>query len=182
MNKFIITILTLFMFFFNNLSHAKYETTFFDYKIKDISGNIINLSDYKNKVVLIVNTASFCGFTNQYNQLQELWTKFKSKDFILLGIPSNSFNQEKESNEEVKEFCEINFSIDFPLTAISVVKGENAHDIYKWARKNHGKSAIPKWNFYKILIDKNGKVAETYSSLTKPMSKKIITKIESLLD
>ena len=113
-------------------------------------------SSHKNKVVLIVNTASYCGFTKQYAELQTLWDKYKSKDFIVLGIPSNSFNQEKKINSEVKEFCEVNFDIDFPLTSITDVKGENAHEIYQWAKENHGKSAIPKWNFYKILINRQG--------------------------
>ena len=84
-----------------------------------------------------------------------------------------SFNQEKKVNSEVKKFCEVNFNINFPLTEITDVKGDNAHEIYKWAKENHGKSAIPKWNFYKILINKEGKIEDTYASLTKPTSKKI---------
>ena len=104
-----------------------------------------------------------------------------SKDFIVLGIPSNSFNQEKKSNSEVKEFCEVNFDIDFPLTSITDVKGENAHEIYQWAKENYGKSAVPKWNFYKILINRQGKIEDTFSSLTNPMSKKITNIIEKIL-
>ena len=96
-------------------------------------------------------------------------------------MPSNSFNQEKQSNSEVKEFCEVNFNINFPLTAITEVKGEKAHELFKWAKENHGKSAIPKWNFHKILINKQGKVEDTFASFTKPMSKKIINKIEEIL-
>ena len=91
------------------------------------------------------------------------------------------FNQEKKSDSDVKDFCEVNFNIDFPMTSITNVKGDDAHDIYKWAKDNYGKPAIPKWNFYKILINKNGKIEQTYSSLTKPMSNKIIKKIEELL-
>jgi glutathione peroxidase len=160
---------------------ANYDKVFYDFKIEGISGEIINLSDYKNKVVLIVNTASYCGFTKQYDQLQELWDLYKSKGLIVLGVPSNSFNQEKQSNSEVKEFCEVNFNINFPLTAITEVKGEKAHELFKWAKENHGKSAIPKWNFHKILINKQGKVEDTFASFTKPMSKKIINKIEEIL-
>ena len=100
----------------------------------------------------------------------------------MLGVPSNSFNQEKKKNSEIKKFCEINFNINFPLTTLTEVKGNNAHEIFKWAKENHGKSAIPKWNFHKLLINKMGKIEETYSSLTKPTSKKIISKIESLLN
>ena len=181
MKKVIILGFTILMFFFKNNTLANYDKTFFDFKIDNINGETIDLNDYKKKVILLVNTASYCGFTKQYTELQELWDKYRSKGLIVLGVPSNSFNQEKSSNSEVKEFCEVNFSINFPLTTITNVKGENAHDIYKWAENNHGKSAVPKWNFYKILINKEGKIEDTFSSLTKPTSTKIINKIEKLL-
>jgi len=170
------------MFNFNSTANAKYKKLFFDLNIKSNNGDILNLKDYKNNVVLIVNTASYCGFTNQYADMQKLWDNYKDKGLLVLGVPSNSFNQEKNDDTEVKKFCEVNFNINFPLTSITSVKGDDAHEIYKWARENHGKSAIPKWNFHKILINKNGKVAETYSSFTNPMSKKVISKIETLLE
>tara|TARA_B100000963_G_C22574808_1_gene647868 strand:- start:910 stop:1455 length:546 start_codon:yes stop_codon:yes gene_type:complete len=173
--------LTIFMFFFKYSSAGNYEKVFYDFKIESISGDIINFNEYRNKVVLIVNTASYCGFTKQYGELQELWDQYKSKGLIVLGVPSNSFNQEKKNNEDVKKFCEVNFNISFPLSNITDVKGENVHELFKWAADNHGKSAIPKWNFYKILINKEGKVEDTYSSFTKPMSNKIVNKIESIL-
>ena len=169
------------MFFFKTSASANYEKVFFDFKIEGITGEIIDLSIYKNKVILVVNTASYCGFTKQYDDLQELWDKYKSKGLIVLGVPSNSFNQEKDDNKEIKEFCEVNFNINFPMTALNEVKGDDAHEIFKWAKDNHGKSAVPKWNFHKILINKEGKVEDTYASFTKPLSKKIINKIESLL-
>ena len=169
------------MFFFKNIATANYEKTFFDLQINNINGEIINLSDYKNKDVLLVNTASYCGFTKQYSDLQKLWDDYKKDGLVVIGVPSNSFNQEKKSDDEVKEFCEVNFSIDFPLTNIVDVKGKNAHEIYKWAKKNYGNSAIPKWNFYKILINRQGKIEDTFSSLTKPLSKKIINRIEKIL-
>tara|TARA_B100002051_G_scaffold237348_1_gene239173 strand:- start:334 stop:849 length:516 start_codon:yes stop_codon:yes gene_type:complete len=170
------------MFNFNSTSNAKYKKLFFDLSIKSNNGDILNLKEYKNNVVLIVNTASYCGFTNQYADMQKLWDKYKDKGLLVLGVPSNSFNQEKNDDSEVKKFCEVNFNINFPLTSITSVKGDDAHEIYKWARENHGKSAIPKWNFHKILINKDGKVAETYSSFTNPTSKKVISKIETLLE
>ena len=173
--------LTIFMFFFKNSSAGNYEKVFYDFKIESITGEIINFDKYRNKVVLIVNTASYCGFTKQYSELQELWDQYKSKGLVVFGVPSNSFNQEKKNNEDVKKFCEINFNISFPLSSITEVKGENAHELFKWAADNHGKSAIPKWNFHKILINKKGKVEDTYSSFTKPLSNKIINKIESIL-
>ena len=169
------------MFFFNNLVRAEYEKTFFDLNIESITGEIINFKEYENKVVLVVNTASYCGFTTQYEELQELWDNYKSKGLVVLGIPSSTFNQEKKKNDEVKEFCEVNFNINFPLSTISEVKGDNAHEIFKWAKKNHGKSAIPKWNFHKILVNKEGNVEKTYASFTKPLSDKIINKIEEIL-
>ena len=177
----LIYILFLVMFFFKTSATANYEKKIYDYSIKSITGEIINFKDYKNKVILIVNTASFCGFTNQYNELEELWDLYKEKGLIVLGIPSNSFNQEKDNNADIKEFCEVNFNISFPLTTITEVKGENAHEIFKWAKKNHGKSAEPKWNFHKILINKEGKVEDTFASFTKPMSKKITKAIENIL-
>ena len=181
MKKRTIFILIVFMFFFKNSATANYEKKFYDFSIESITGEIINFNDYKNKVVLIVNTASYCGFTKQYDELQELWNLYKSRGLIVLGVPSNSFNQEKNNNSDIKEFCEVNFNINFPLTTITNVKGENAHELFKWAKENHGKSAIPKWNFHKILINKDGEVEDTFASFTKPMSKKIINKIENIL-
>ncbi len=169
------------MFFFNNSGSAYYEKIFYDLKIEGISGETINFRDFKNKVVLVVNTASYCGFTKQYEDLQNLWVKYNKKGLIVLGVPSNTFNQEKKKNSEVKEFCEVNFNITFPLTVITEVKGKNAHELFKWAKANHGNSAVPKWNFHKILINKEGKIEETFSSFTKPLSNKIVNKIDSIL-
>ena len=168
--------------FFKNSAMSNYEKVFYDFQIESINGEIINFKEYENKVVLLVNTASYCGFTKQYDDLQKLWDQYKSKGLIVLGVPSNSFNQEKKKNSEIKKFCEVNFNINFPLTTLTEVKGNNAHQIFKWAKENHGKSAVPKWNFHKLLINKMGKIEETYSSLTKPNSKKIISRIESLLN
>ena len=137
------------MFFFKNNVAANYEKIFFDFEIKSISGNTLDLNTYRNKVILLVNTASYCGFTNQYEDLQLLWDQYKDKGLIVLGVPSNSFNQEKKDNKEVKEFCEVNFNINFPLTTITNVKGDDAHELFKWAKK-YGNSAIPKWNFYRF--------------------------------
>ena len=181
MKKLVLISLTIFMFFFKSSTTANYEKVFYDFKIESITGEIIDFNNYKNKVFLIVNTASYCGFTKQYDELQELWDTYKSRGLIVLGVPSNSFNQEKKNNSEIKEFCEVNFNIDFPLATITDVKGDDAHEIFKWAKDNHGKSAIPKWNFHKILINKEGKVEETFASFTKPLSKKITKKIEEIL-
>ena len=167
--------------FFNNVD-AKYAKIFFDHTIKNINNEIINLDQYKGKTILLVNVASKCGFTKQYTGLQELYEKYKDKDFYVIGVPSNQFGgQEPGSNAEIKNFCETNFNITFPLTDKVDVKGDNAHEIYKWAKKNYGNSAVPKWNFHKILINKDGKIHETFGSFTDPLSKKIITNIENIL-
>ena len=177
----IFTILIIFMFFSKKSFSENYDKVLYDFKIESISGEIIDLNKFKSKVVLITNTASYCGFTKQYSDLQKLWQKYKAEGLVVLGVPSNSFNQEKSNEKDVKDFCEVNFNINFPMTKITGVKGDDAHEIFKWAKKNYGKSAVPKWNFHKILINKKGKVEDTFASFTNPMSNKITSKIESLL-
>ena len=156
--------------------------TFYNFELESITGEKINLKKYKDKVILLVNVASNCGFTKQYTDLQNLWEKYKERDLVIIGIPSNQFGgQEPGTNQEIKNFCETNFNINFPMTSKYDVKGESAHDLYKWAKDTFGKSAVPKWNFHKILIDKNGKIIDAYTSLTKPTSKKIINELEKIL-
>ena len=183
MKKTILTLsLFLLMFPFQDKAAAQYDKIFFDLNIDDINGKNIDLSIYNNKAILLVNVASKCGFTKQYDDLQKLWEIYKDKGLIVLGVPSNQFGgQEPGTNQDIKNFCEVNFNINFPLTEITDVKGNNAHEIYKWAKDNHGKSAVPKWNFYKILINKEGKIEDTFASFTKPMSGKLIKKIEGIL-
>ncbi len=182
MKKKLFVLLFIMIFFQKNVANSNYDKVFYDFQIESITGEVINFKNFKNKVILLVNTASYCGFTKQYSDLQILWEKYKNDGLIVLGVPSNSFNQEKASNKDVKNFCEVNFNINFPMSTIIDVKGESAHNIFKWAKKNYGKSAVPKWNFYKILINKDGKIEETFSSFTNPLSKKITTKIETLLN
>ena len=170
------------MIFLKNFATANYNKLIYDFKINSITGEVINFSDYQNKVILLVNFVSYCCFTKQYSDLQILWELYRDKGFVVIGVPSNSFNQEKNNEKEIKNFCEVNFSINFPLTSIYEVKGNDAHEIYKWAKKNHGNSAVPKWNFHKILIDKDGKVIDTFVSFTNPMSKKITSVIEKILN
>ena len=183
MKKILFIIIFISMFAFMNKSFSKYDKIFFDFNIESLEGNIIELSDYKNKAVLVVNVASKCGFTKQYADLQKLWEIYKDKGLIVLGVPSNQFgSQEPGTNEEIKNFCTVNFNINFPMTDKVEVKGEKAHPIYIWAKDNFGKSAVPKWNFHKILINTEGKIQNTYSSLTKPSSKKITEEIEKILN
>ena len=171
----------LFMFGFFNKGIAENPGVAYDYSFVGIDGNQIKLSDYKNKVIVVVNVASRCGYTPQYEDLQTLWLEYKSKNLVVLGIPTNNFRQEPGNNKEIKNFCETNFGITFPMTEKINVIGNNSHPFYKWARKDYGIGAIPKWNFHKIIIGKDGKVAETFSSITKPLSKKFIKVIENLI-
>ena len=182
MTKFKVEIFILvFMFSFFNKTMAN-KTTFFDFTINSINGDELNLSEFKGKTFLLVNVASKCGFTNQYDDLQNLFDLYQDKGLIILGVPSNQFGgQEPKSENEIKKFCETNFNITFPMTSKYNVKGDDAHPIYKWAKETYGKSTVPKWNFHKILINKDGKVEDTFASFTKPMSKKIINKIEEIL-
>ena len=170
------------MFSFFNKTEAKYEKLFFDLNIKNINGDLMDLNLLRNQTILLVNVASKCGFTKQYTGLQKLYETYKDKGFVVIGIPSNQFgSQEPGTNKEIKNFCETNFNITFPMTDKINVKGDNAHEIYLWAKKNYGKSTIPKWNFHKILINKSGKIHDTYNSFTDPLSKKITQEIESIL-
>ena len=180
-NKSVIIIIIIMFSFFNKVQ-ANYEKTFFDLSIKNIDNKVVHLKKYKDKTILLVNVASQCGFTKQYSSLQTLYEKYKNQGLIVIGIPSNQFGgQEPGSNNEIKDFCETNFNITFPITDKVDVKGDNAHQIYQWAKKNHGKSTIPKWNFHKILINKDGKIQDTFNSFIDPLSKKIINQIESIL-
>ncbi len=162
----------------NNIAPKK---SFYELEAISIDGKKISFDQYKNKKILIVNVASKCGYTYQYEGLQKLQDIYQDK-VIVLGFPANDFfNQEPGSNEDIKNFCEAKFGISFPMTEKVLVKGSEAHSFYIWARENHGKSAIPKWNFHKIIIDKDGKVAETFSSITNPSSNKFIKALEKLI-
>jgi glutathione peroxidase len=156
----------------------------YSYSFKDINEeDVINLSDYKGKTLVVVNTASLCGFTYQYDGLQKLYDDYKDQGLVVLGVPSNDFgNQESGTNSEVKEFCESTFSITFPLTEKNVVKGKDAHPFFKWSKKELGFiGGVPRWNFHKIIIGKDGNAIAGYTALTRPTSKKFISEIEKAL-
>ena len=174
-------VLILIMFSFFSKGYADYSKLAYDFKFNSIDSGQINLDNYREKVIVIVNVASRCGFTNQYEDLQDIWSNYKEKDLVVVGIPTNNFRQEPGSNKEIKDFCETNFNINFPMSEKLDVIGNNAHPFYKWAKKNYGKGAIPKWNFHKIIIGKDGKVVTTFSSITRPSSKKFINTIEKLI-
>ena len=139
------------------------------------------MSEFENKVIIVVNVASRCGYTPQYEDLQSLWSNYQDKDLVVIGVPTNNFRQEPGTNKEIKDFCETNFGITFPITEKTNVIGKNSHPFYKWAKKNFGIGAIPKWNFHKIVIGKDGKIADTFSSITNPSSQKFLKTIENLI-
>ena len=152
----------------------------YDIKINSLQGKSIDLLSFKGKKVLFVNVASKCGFTPQYKDLQKLHDEYQDS-LIVIGVPTNDFKQEPGSNKEIKDFCETTFGINFPITEKMNVIGKNSHPFYLWAKKNYGRSAIPKWNFHKIIIGRDGKVADTFASITKPLSNKFIKIIDQEL-
>ncbi len=156
--------------------------TAFDFAFTSIDGKPMPLSAYKGKVVMVVNTASFCGFTNQYKGLQALHEKFQAQGFVVIGVPSNDFGgQEPGKAGEIKQFCETNFGITFPLTDKAVVKGEAAHPFYAWARQTLGDKAAPGWNFHKYLVGRDGRLVQSFFSGAAPDSGEVLTAVEAEL-
>ncbi|MGI4831836.1 MAG: glutathione peroxidase [Janthinobacterium lividum] len=154
--------------------------TVYDYTVKTIDGKDVKLSQYKGKKLLIVNTASKCGFTPQYKELEELSKQYAGK-VTVLGFPSNSFNQELASNSEVASFCEKNYGVTFPLFDTAPVKGDDAQPLYKFLAdkvKNGAVSDAPTWNFCKYLVDEQGHVVKFYPSKVKPLSPELVADIE----
>jgi len=169
------------MFSFFSKVNAQYDQLATNFKFAGIDGDLIDFRQYKNKVIVVVNVASRCGFTNQYEDLQMLWTNYKDNGLIVIGVPTDNFKQEPGTNKEIKDFCETTFGIDFPITEKTNVIGKDSHPFYIWAKENHGRSAIPKWNFHKIIIGKDGKVADTFASITKPSSNKFLKIVDQEL-
>ncbi len=157
-------------------------TSAYDFSFISIDGNPLRLSSFTGKAVLLVNTASRCGFTSQYTELQALWRSYRDRGLVVLGVPSNDFGgQEPGTNTEIKTFCKVNFDIDFPLTEKVHVKGKTAHPFYAWAAKELGPLAKPRWNFHKYLVAPDGRLVDWFSSVTSPRSKKLTQAIENVL-
>jgi glutathione peroxidase len=150
------------------------------FQFKAIDGGTIDLDDYAGQPVLVVNTASLCGFAGQYDDLQALQDSYGSRGLVVLAVPSNDFNQELESEAAVKEFCAVNFDLTLPMTEITPVRGQAAHPFYAWLRDEHG--FAPKWNFNKVLIGPDGQLVATWGSITRPNSNAVLSKIEPFLD
>jgi len=153
-----------------------------DFSFTSIDGENLPLANFKGKAMLIVNTASMCGFTSQYSGLQDLWDSYRDRGLVVLGVPSDDFGgQELDSAAEVKSFCTMNYNIDFPMTEIVHVKGPAAHPYYKWVAEAHGGLAVPRWNFHKHLVDADGHLVDWFVSTTGPSSSKLRRAIEKIL-
>lgn len=142
----------------------------------------IRLADYAGKVVMVVNTASKCGFTQQYAGLEKLYETYKFRDLVIIGVPSNDFgNQEPGTGTEIAQFCKLNYGVSFPMTARQIVTGENAHPFYRWAAGVLGFGSRPKWNFHKYLIGRDGTLVDYFNSTTEPQADRVIKAIEAAL-
>jgi glutathione peroxidase len=156
----------------------------YDFKVRSLTGEPIDLSQFQGKVMLIVNTASKCGFTSQYADLEKIYREYKERGFVVLGVPSNDFlSQEPGTNSQIKEFCQSRFGVTFPMLERSVVTGENKIELYEFLTEECHEDHVGeiKWNFEKFLIDRNGVVVDRFGSFTNPSSSVVREKIEELL-
>ncbi len=180
LTKMRLILIILFSMLFTSKSYSS-EKNFFDFSLESITGDEIKLAEFKGKVVLLVNTASQCGFTPQYSGLQKIYDRYKEDGLVVIGVPSDDFNQELAKNSDVKEFCEIRYGVNFPLTSIQKIKGSNAHPLYKWIASNVSVIAQPRWNFHKFLINKDGDIVNWFSSMTSPTSEGLIKEVENAI-
>jgi len=155
----------------------------YDFEFQTLSGGeSLPLSQFKGKVLLVVNTASECGFTSQYKGLEALHKKYHDHGLVVIGVPSNDFgSQEPGSSEKIANFCQLNYGVSFPMAAKVQVKGSDAHPFYQWVRQHFGIAGAPKWNFHKYLIDRNGKLLEYFHSTSEPESPRVVKAIEAAL-
>ncbi|HKU92301.1 MAG TPA: glutathione peroxidase, partial [Sphingomicrobium sp.] len=155
--------------------------TAYDFEFPGIEGGKLPLGAWTGKPILVVNTASFCGFTPQYTELEKLWTQYKARGVIVLGVPSNDFGQQEPgSAKEIKAFCE-NYDVSFPLTDKQKVVGPEAHPFYRWIAAELGDAGVPRWNFHKYLIDAQGEIAGAWPSRVTPLSKEVTGAIEEAM-
>ena len=158
------------------------KQTAHSFDFTSIDGQPLPMKSFSGKAVLLVNTASRCGFTPQYDALQAVWQRYRDRGLVVLGVPSNDFgNQEPGTEAEIKQFCEVNFNVDFPMTSKVHVKGEEAHPFYRWAAQELGFDAKPRWNFHKYLISPDGRLVDWFSTPTSPTSEPVLRAIEAQL-
>lgn len=166
-----------------NNKEIKQEQSAYNFQFYELTtGNPLPLSIFKGKVIMVVNTASKCGFTKQYQGLENLYQTYKKKGLIIIGVPSNDFGaQEPGTFEDIASFCEINYGVTFPMARKEVVSGKNCHPFYQWAYTVFGFGTAPKWNFHKYLIDRQGKLADYFYTITDPESDRVKSAIDRLL-
>ena len=176
--------LFMFSFFKSSSKDKSSDISAYDFSFTNLTNsNQIHLKDFEGSVILIVNTASNCGLTSQFEGLEKLYKHYKEKGFVIIGVPSNDFGkQEPGSNQEIQNFCQINYGVTFPMTSKQLVSGNNAHPFYLWAKKTLGFGTAPKWNFHKYLINRKGELIEYFNSTTSPDSDNIKQTIERALE
>lgn len=156
--------------------------SFYDFSFAGIDGRTLLLAEFKGRPVLVVNTASECGYTPQYAGLQRLWERYRERGLVVLGIPSNDFGaQEPEIEEDIREFCATHYGVDFPMTVKQTVIGADAHPFYRWIVDQTGDAGAPRWNFHKYLIGPNGELLDIWPSRVEPLAKEITAAIEAWL-
>ncbi|WP_348645904.1 glutathione peroxidase [Legionella maioricensis] len=168
----------------NLINTIKLNDNVYDYSFHALRGHEeLPLAQFRGKVLMIVNTASKCGFTPQYERLEKLYEKYRERGLVILGVPSNDFGkQEPGTEEEISNFCQINYGVSFPMTTKEVVSGKNAHPFYLWARQKLGFGTAPKWNFHKYLISRKGELIDYFYSTTSPEAGRVIKAIEKALN
>ena len=184
LKRFLLLICGVFMTNCTTTDATAQNQTAYDFTFHNLQGNAdLPLAAYKGKVLLVVNTASQCGFTGQYDGLEKLYETYNARGLVIVGVPSNDFGkQEPGTNEEIAGFCKLNYGVSFPMASKETVTGDAAHPFYQWARQQVGWLAAPKWNFHKYLINRHGQLVDYFHSNTEPDSPKLIAAIEKLLD
>lgn len=163
-------------------SQGRPHMSAYQFEFKGIDGETLPLSSFRGRPVMVVNTASECGFTPQYAELESLWRRYRGRGLVVLGVPSNDFGAQEPGGEaEIKGFCEKNYGVDFPLTAKERVIGGDAHPFYRWVVDELGETGAPKWNFHKYLIGPEGELAGLWPSKVKPLDQEITDAVEELL-
>ncbi len=174
-----ILLVFLSLFLMKNNTMANEALNIYNFSFTDIDGNKVNLDKFNGKPILIVNTASRCGFTPQYSNLQNLFLEYKETDLTIIATTSNSFAQEYNDVDDIKKICLVNYGVGFVTSSPMDVNGDNIHPIYSWIKDEYNKT--PKWNFFKFLFNRNGKLVDSWSSMTKPDSNKIKKEIDLLI-
>ncbi len=170
-------VLKVIILFFSSIVPAVADIN--ETQFKSIDGGILDIREFKGKAVLLTNTASRCGFTNQYSELEKLHQAYKDKGLVVIAVPSNDFNQELSSNLKIKEFCNVNFGLTLPMTEVTSIRGKEAHPFYRLLKREY--NFQPKWNFYKVLLDKEGNFRNSFNSFVKPNSPGLLKEVDEVL-